>query len=322
MTRWRVVFVGAVVICLFQLSAPIVSVGYAEEPAQPQTEVTAAEGDRKKEAEEAKRLQEFYLRNQSVFIRKGEIIAELNTSYSSDKRKDSVQLAAGLSAPVDSTRRFFDTTLFTRFGLFTDGLEFDVIAPLFVHGQIESEVVGVPGSQTYRQSSGVGDLAVAVRYQAWYEKGARPAVIFDVQGKSMTGGKGATTLRGTGNYHVGGGITVMKSLDPVVFFGRVGYTETIGVDGYDIGNIVDFSLGMGFSLNDRVAFNMQMVGATIGKARLQGQTIDGSSLEIMNLLFSSTILMSKQLFIEPIVGIGMTDDAFDATIGLRIPYRF
>jgi len=60
----------------------------------------------------------------------------------------------------------------------------------------------------------------------------------------------------------------------------------------------------------------------IGKSKIQGEVIDGSSLEIASLQFSATILVTKQLFVEPIVVIGMTDDAFDSTIGIRIPYRF
>ena len=75
-------------------------------------------------------------------------------------------------------------------------------------------------------------------------------------------------------------------------------------------------------LNDRVAFNMQLIGSLIGKSQIQNQTIDGSSLEVASLQFSATILITRKLFIEPIVVIGMTQDAFDSTIGIRIPYRF
>jgi hypothetical protein len=65
-----------------------------------------------------------------------------------------------------------------------------------------------------------------------------------------------------------------------------------------------------------------VTNSLIGKTTLLGQKIEGSSLEIINLLFTTTVLITKRLFIEPIVGVGMTDDAFDATLGLRIPYRF
>ena len=39
------------------------------------------------EAEEAQRLTELFLRNQSVFIRKGELMVELNTFYNRNSRQ-------------------------------------------------------------------------------------------------------------------------------------------------------------------------------------------------------------------------------------------
>ena len=255
------------------------------------------------------------MRNQSVFIRKGEAIVEFNNFYSTDQNLRLLQLSPTTATIIQTKNRFFDTTLFGRYGL-ARGLELDFIAPVFVHAEQE---FNVGAGTTTTTSSGVGDIAAALRYQIVSETGLRPSVILDVQGKSRTAG---TSIRGSGNYNVGGGISLVKSIDPVVFFGRLGYTETLAYGERNNGNIVTYSLGMGFSLNDRVAFNMQLVGALVGQTQLRGQVIDGSSLEIVNLLFSTTILATKKLFLEPIVGIGLTDDAFDATIGLRIPYRF
>lgn len=311
---WLAVILVAGVAGLF-VPQPALSVEESKSvPASP-TPTLPSEGDRQKEAEEIRRLQEFYLRNQSVFIRKGEAIVEFNNFYSTDENLRLVQLSPTTATIVQTTSRFYDTTLFGRYGL-APGLEFDLIAPVFVHAEQQFNVGTGTNTTT---SNGVGDIAAALRYQIFYETGSRPSVIVDVQGKSRTA---ETTIRGSGNYNVGGGISLVKSIDPVVFFGRLGYTETLAYGGRNNGNIVNYSLGMGFSLNDRVAFNMQLVGAVVGRTQLRGQVIDGSSLEIVNLLFSTTILATKKLFLEPIVGIGLTDDAFDTTIGLRIPYRF
>jgi hypothetical protein len=274
------------------------------------------EGDREKEAEEVKRLQEFYLRNQSVFIKKGEYIVEFTAFYSTDTRQEFIPIAPGQSTLINTTRRFFDASLFGRAGIFTDGLELDVIVPFLVHADQEIDLVS---GRTRSSTTGFGDAAAALRYQVWYERGARPGLIIDIGGKSTSGGTG---LRGTDNINLGGGITLLKSIDPVVFFGRVGYTETLPQGGRNLGNIFEYSAGMGFALNDRVAFNMQLIGSYIGRSKIQGQTIDGSSLEIASLQFSSTILITRKLFIEPIVVVGMTEDAFNSTIGIRVPYRF
>ncbi|HZS11634.1 MAG TPA: transporter, partial [Nitrospirales bacterium] len=198
-------------------------------------------------------------------------------------------------------------------------------APLYVHAERETDFGGFRDQQT---SDGVGDLALALRYQAWYERGARPSVIFDVDWKSRTGGN---SLRGTGAYSVGYGVTLLKSLDPVVFFARGGYVYNIARDNYDLGNIFEYRLGMGFSLNDRVSFNIQLAGALVGSSQitatatstpgLPGAVFVGSRrIEIMNLYFTTTVVVTKNFFIEPVVGIAMTDTAF-TTIGIRMPFR-
>lgn len=287
----------------------------AEEKQPTPAPTLPTEGDRKKEAEELRRLRDVYLRSLSVFIRRGEVIFELNTFYSTDRRQDFLQLTPTDATLIRTTRRFFDTTVFLRLGLAT-GLEFDVIVPAFVHAEQE---IDLGTGRNRAVSEGLGDIGAALRYQVWYEQGGWPALIIDAIGKSRTGGD---SLRGTGSYHVGGGITLLKSIDPVVFFGRIGYTETLELNGRNLGNIFDYSLGMGFSLNDRVSFNMQVTNSLIGQTTLLGQKIEGSSLEIVNLLFTTTVLVTKKLFIEPVVGVGVTDDAFDAILGFRVPYRF
>ncbi|TLY41354.1 MAG: hypothetical protein E6K61_05420, partial [Nitrospirae bacterium] len=74
------------------------------------------EESRQREAEETKRLTELFLRNQSVFIRKGEVMLELNTFYNRNSRQDFVPVVGGV-APARVTSRFIDTTLIARFGI-------------------------------------------------------------------------------------------------------------------------------------------------------------------------------------------------------------
>lgn len=285
-----------------------------EETKPASTPTLANEGDREKEAEELKRLQEFFLRSQSVFIRRGEVIVEFNNFYSTDRRQDFVLIGPGQLALADTSRRVYESSLLARVGI-ASGLELDVRAP-FVH---TDQTINLGGGSFTSSSTGVGDASVALRYQMWYEKGLRPSIIIDVNGKSRTA---HSVLLGTGNYSVGGGVTLLKSIDPVYFFARIGYSDSLAAHGRNLGNSYEYSMGMGFSLNDRVAFNMQYVGAQIGQVKIDNIEIDNSSLEIGGLNFSATILITKRLFIEPVVGLGLTRDAFDSLVGLRIPYRF
>ena len=198
------------------------------------TDKQEVEENRQKEAEEAKRLTELFLRNQTVFIRKGEFMVELNSFYNRNSRTTLVPIGGGV-AVAQETRRFFDTTVIGRYGLLTDGLEVDLIVPAFIHAEQVSDFGVVSGTQ---EEDGVGDIGAALRYQVWYERGARPALVLEVTGKSTTGG--TTGLTGTGVWNMGGGITLLKSIDPVVFFGRLGYVYNFASQTRDLGNIIDY----------------------------------------------------------------------------------
>jgi hypothetical protein len=252
---------------------------------------------------------------------------ELDSFYNRNNQQEFVPVSGG-AIPVNTTRRFFNTLLIARYGVLTDGLEVDLIAPFFVHAEVKTDA-GV--ASVTQEEDGFGDVGAAVRYQAWYERGARPSLVIDVEGKSNTGGSG---LLGTGTWNAGGGVTLIKTIDPVVLFARLGYTYTFASQSRDLGNIVDYRIGMGFSLNDRVSFNMQLTGAYIGASKFTGfggapgtgggtgpVVFSGQHVELMNLIFTTTIMVTQHLFVEPLVGVGLTEQSF-TMVGVRLPYRF
>jgi len=313
---------------LFTLGSPLP--GMAQKPAPTKdapSPTKEGEENRQAEAEETKRSTELFLRNQNVFLRKGELMLELDSFYNRNSQETITPVPGGI-AVARTTRRFFDNRAIARYGILTDGLEVDVIAPFFVHAE---QVTDFGVGQVNRQEDGIGDISGALRYQAWYERGSRPSIIFDVEGKSRTGGTGLT---GTGNWGVGGGITLTKTIDPVVFFARLGYTHNIASGSRNLGDIIDYRVGMGFSLNDRVSFTIQLNGAHIGASQFTvvgdiggalgtaGKlVVTGRQIEVMNLLFTTTVLITKNFFVEPIVGVGLTENSF-AIVGIRFPYRF
>jgi Putative MetA-pathway of phenol degradation len=272
-----------------------------------------AEEDAQKEAEEARRAMEVFLREQLVLSRRGELSLELDTFYSTSTRDEFVRSDGGV-ALVKRTNRTVSSTFIPRYGII-DGLELDLAIPF---GYAEEELdFGVGRSRT--DDFGLGDIAGRLRYQLWPEVGARPALILDLEGKSRTR---SARLLGTDFWNVGGGVTLVKTLDPVVFFGRLGYTATLERKGRDPGDEIRYEAGMGFSLNDRVSFKMQVVGAAVGRAEVNGQEIAGSSLDIISLLFAVTTRATRNLFVEPVVSIGLTDDTPDVVAGVDLVYQF
>jgi hypothetical protein len=272
-----------------------------------------APGELEAEAEEARRALDVFLREEQILLRRGELALELDTLYATGTRDRFVTNIAG--APLAEVTNWSVTTfLIPRYGLL-DNLELDVEIPF---GWAEQELdFGTTRSRT--SDVNVGDIAATLRYQLWLERGARPALALELRGKSITGGD---TLLGTGHWNVDAGISVVKTLDPVVFFGRLGYTVAFERNGVDPGDQVRYLFGMGYSLNDRVSFSMRVGGAYVGQAKQNGKAIPRSSLDIVSLQFNVTTRVARHWFVEPFVNAGLTDDAPDAIIGVSVLYLF
>ena len=269
--------------------------------------------DVREEAEAAQRAMDIFLREQKVLIRRGEVGLELDTFYSTDTREDFVAVSGGV-AQAEVRTRVAESTLILRYGLLND-LEADVRVP-FVYADQKIDL-GV--ARLTSDDAGLGDIRAGLRYQVWRETAGTPDVVLSVEGKSRTGDE---PLLGTGHWNVGGSIALVKTLDPVVFFGRLGYTWTLERDGRDPGDEVFYQLGIGYSLNDRVSLSTQLVGAVVSHTEIGNTTVRRSNLDILSLQLGVTVLVTKKLFVEPVVNFGLSEDAPDVIAGLNLIYRF
>jgi hypothetical protein len=271
------------------------------------------QADPEREAEETKRAMDVFLRREKLTFRQGEGSLELDAFYATDKGTDFV--------PLDNTRDLGTITtqlaswsVIARYGLI-DNLELDLIIPF---GYAKQEVdLGFTSSSM--DDFGLGDIAGRLRYQLWQERGASPDIILDFDVKSRSGGD---TLLGSGHWSMGGSVVLAKTLDPVVFFGRLGYLFTLEREGRNPGDQIFYELGWGFSLNDRVSFTMSLDGAAVGRFEVDGRDIPGSSLDILSLQFAVTTRVARNWFVEPTVRMGLSNDASDVVAGVNLVYRF
>jgi hypothetical protein len=291
-----------------------------------QEEFEAEQGDRRKEAEEAKRELDQFLRARKLLFKPGEVQLELGASYAKEAETSHVNPLG----PV-FTFRSASANLLIRYGLAED-LEFDFAVPL-VYRERELDIRPVTLTTTQgttifpsfsrENDVGLGDISWALRYAAIHEEGAIPEVTLNVNAKSDTGDEHRAL--GTGDWYVGTGVSLVKTIDPVVFFGSLGYTWTLGTlelagGDFDPGDQILYSLGMGFSLNDRVSFSMAMAGAAIRRNELNGRKISGSGLDVNSLQFTTTVQLAKRVYLEPFVGFGLTDETGDFSVGINVPF--
>lgn len=278
---------------------------------QAKDNLAIAEGNREAEAEESKRALDTFLRGQTVLFKPGELVLEFNLGYTQDTTE--IQ-------NVKFSGRVVDTSLLARYGL-ADDLELDLTVPYgYVEQELDFRPFDVPNQVRRQNDIGIGDIGAALRYTAWHESGAIPSITFNLNAKSRTGD--ATVGLGTGFWNVGAGVTLLKTIDPVVFFGSVGYTSVLEQREIDPGDQVAYSIGTGFSLNDRVSFLGTVVGGAVLRTEVDGREIVGSAQDIASAQLSATIQLTKHLFVEPFVAFGLTDDAADFVVGFTIPYRF
>ena len=266
------------------------------------------EGDRREEAEEFQESRDLFLRQEKIVFEQGELLLEFSTLYGTNTTN---------LFNLELKSRTWDNSINLQYGLM-DGLQLGLQVPVFVNAVQEANNV-VAGTSSRDEDRGFGDVSGDLRYQLLGEGPGRPDLILDLNVKSNSGGQ---TLRGSGHWNVGGGLTVVKTLDPAVVFARLGYTETLKRRGFNPGNIVEYRFGFGFSLNDRVSLNTQLSGAFMGRSRQQGTQILRSSREVASVLLATTILIDRHWSVEPVIGAGLTEDANDYTFGLRFPYRF
>jgi hypothetical protein len=289
-----------------------------------QEEFEVAKGDRRKEAEEAKRELDQFLRAQKLLFKPGEVQLEYGAFYAHEAETSPVSPIA----PVFISR-FASANFLMRYGLAED-LEFNFGVP-FVYTERERDtrplLLGTSTPFSREAGVGLGDINWAFRYAALHEDRGLPEVTLNVHAKADTGDEDRGL--GTGHWNVGSGVSLVKTIDPVVFFGSLGYTWTLERGDVDLGRSISgdvdpgdeipYSIGMGFSLNDRVSLSMVMAGAAIRRAEVNGNGISGSGLDINSLQFTTTVQLAKRVYVEPFVGFGLTDEAADFLVGINVP---
>jgi hypothetical protein len=80
-------------------------------------------------------------------------------------------------------------------------------------------------------------------------------------------------------------------------------------------------LGTGFAINDEVAISFKLAGSFITRAKYRGEKF-GRVLTPFSFYFTLDKYITNKSYLEPSVGIGLTDDAPDFSFGLSYVHRW
>lgn len=248
-----------------------------------------------------------------------------------------------------------------RFGL-TDRLFVDANLPLLYRtSNFRSGGAGGSASALVEETvrdQGIGDLNMGVSYRLAAEGPSRPDIVLNGRVKLPTGrdpygvefvevvdSEGnlqvpESLATGNGVYGASLGVSVLKTIDPLVVFGNATYFHNFSrhfsdidenqgdIPGtVDVGNAWQFGAGLAFALNDRSSISMSYSQRIVGRTTLQPDGQDasrvvGSQANVAIANLGATFSLSDRLALVSNVGIGLTNDSPNMSLSIRIPYRF
>lgn len=243
-------------------------------------------------------------------------------------------------------REVVTTALGFRYGV-TDRFEMDIKFPwLFRNDKMLDVTPGSPGDEQERttKSNGLGDVEMGLHYQINDGGPDQAFYIANLRIKSNTGEgpfevprdpvKGFETelAMGSGFWGIEPSLTVLLPSDPAIFFGNIGYLwniqdnidktiATVLVGEVDPGDSVRASFGMGYGINEKASFSIgyqhDFILAT--KTELDGVWTTADRLDIGALSFGANYQVSDTTSVNLSVLTGVTEDAPDVRVVLRIP---
>jgi hypothetical protein len=262
-------------------------------------------------------LRSVFLRDASAILSPGTWDLEAGLEY---RRAKIVDPLSG----SDLTRQV-RMPLTARFGI-RKGLEGMVSVPL-IHSYREVSEGGVFHSD---DETGLGDVSAGASFQIMQEKTSWPELLGSVQVRAPSGedpyrGDGTEPTFGSGHWAVAGSLQWVRTTDPLVLFGSIGgfyqFSRHYGGQKYQPGPGLQYSMGLGFSVNDDVSLSGRFAGVLQGNWEIDDEEMEGSSYEPMTLRLAVTMRCPRKTFLEPHVTFGLNDDAPDVSVGAALIMR-
>ena len=233
-----------------------------------------------------------------------------------------------------------------RVGL-TDYLQIELNIPWLYRMDNELFVVGPAGEdfadRTVRESH-IGDIEIGLNYQLLRERGIIPDIVMNMRGKTRTGKDpygleteivpGLNSERpselpsGSGHYGLSVGFTFVKASDPAAFYGNIGYffnfEREIGgsVGTVNPGDSLEFSGGMAYALNEKLSTSISFQQRFTFKTEQNGVKIIASDVNVGSILFGISYALTDRTALSISVAAGLSKDAPDLTLGVRVPFSF
>ena len=263
------------------------------------------------EAPEERTAEDIFLRGQRVLLGRGDVVMDFGQFYARSDSQQLVSVDGGVGLATLEQEAFI-TLLLGRVGIM-DETEVFAGTTLSSHG---SDAFFGDTTLANNRRTELGDIGFGVRHTLLRERAGRPDIIATLNGQIPTGDS---------FYAIGGGLVLVKSVDPVVLFASTNYSYTFSRDLSDAtrlepGNRIAVSMGYGLALNDTLAISTAVSGLFAGATTFDNATL--RQPDSFSARFALTSWLAEGLYIEPSVSFGLSGPHNSFVFGVTIPYSF
>ncbi|CAG4967228.1 transporter [Novilysobacter luteus] len=214
-------------------------------------------------------------------------------------------------------------------------------------------------SEVQLSSSGIGDVSVAAYYQWVKESATWPDIVTSLRVRAPTGrhpfglklimaDEDNNNLNipedlptGTGLWSATFNVSALRTYDPVILFGNLGYTiyrpeefddispvlDQVSPAEVSLGNTIQLSAGMAIALNDRSAISFSIGSAFSAATHTTSpdgseMRVPGSSSNSSTFNVGGTYALRSGWTLSSQATIGLTPDAPNFVMGLRASHTF
>ena len=252
-------------------------------------------------------------------------------------------------------RDSFIETFATRYKITSD-LQAELRIPYQITTIRVSTAQGITGRnavatnvETFSSGHGLGDVNGTLTYHLLNEKIEQPSVYAGLGFKGRTGRDTFETQDPVKNPPIGSGfnsinfsLNATKTSDPAVVYGSIIYGYSLPrhnvvfkrpngqpplLVGFFPGNSVSFGFGMAYALNYKLTINMGYQQSINLPTRISGIGLPNNKLpnsvtNAASFRLGALWRVSEKTVIDLSISPGLTLDAPDVQVALRIPYRF
>jgi hypothetical protein len=186
-----------------------------------------------------------------------------------------------------------------------------------------NRALGGAVNESSNTGHGLGDFSVGLAKTVMRERNWWPDVVLRVNWDTGTGERTDNDVVLDGGFQeLIGSVSLTKRQDPLVFVGGAFYQAAFEHNDIDPGDQLGFSLGRFLAASPKTSLRVVLNQSFIDEFKVDSESIDGSDRVESILSLGASAILGRNVLLDGVVGVGLTDDSPDYAVSVSLPIRF